>query len=100
LYTGDVAWGSSTNIRQLLAPPATFHSYAPDWGPVFWNLAERTPEQLLAGGPWMQLMAVMRMTPAERAEFERVWTAAVQHVRALAPGDPVRWSEILSMMLT
>jgi hypothetical protein len=90
LYTAAVPWGSNTNIHDLLAPPAVFHSFAPDWGPVFWELSERTPEQLLAGGPWMQLLAVMRMSAAERAEFERVFTAAVDHIRAVQGNEPVR----------
>jgi hypothetical protein len=100
LYTGEVAWGSNANIREMLAPPATFHPFAPDWGPVFWNLAERTPEQLLAGGPWMQFLAVMRMTAGERAAFEDVYMAAVGHLGVVQDMDPVRWSELLRMILS
>jgi hypothetical protein len=100
LYTANVVWGSNTNIRELLDEPVVFHPFAPDWGPVLWNLAERTPEQLLAGGPWLQLMAVMRMTDAEQAAFERVYTAAVEHLRAMQQTEPVRWSELLGMILT
>ncbi len=100
LYTADLPWGSNTNIRDLLAAPATFHPFAPDWGPVFFDLAGRTPEQLLAGGPWMQLMAVIRMTAAERDEFERVFVEAVRHLQAVQGNEPVRWSELLHMILT
>jgi hypothetical protein len=99
LYTGEVAWGSNTNIREMLAEPATFHSFAPDWGPVFWDLAGRTPEELLAGGPWMQLMAVMRMTAAEQVAFERVFREAVRHLAALQQSEHVRWVELLEMVL-
>ena len=45
LYTADLPWGSNTNIRDLLAAPAVFHPFAPDWGPVFYDLAGRTPER-------------------------------------------------------
>jgi hypothetical protein len=100
LYTANVPWGSNTNIQDLLAPPATFHPFAPSWGPVFWNLGEWTPEHLLAGGTWMQVMAVVRMTAAERAAFESVYTAAVEQLQAIQGSDPVRWSELLGMILS
>jgi hypothetical protein len=100
LYTGEVPWGSNTNVRQLLAEPAAFHPFAPDWGPVMWNLAERTPEQLLAGGPWLQFMAVMRAIRTEWAQFEPVVAGAIRHLAAIEASEPVRWYELLAMVLT
>jgi hypothetical protein len=95
LYTAEVTWGSTENIQELLAEPASFHPFAPDWGPVFWNLAGRTPEQLLDGGAWMQLMAVMRVANGDRAEVEAVFTQAMRHLAPLSDRDRVRWTELV-----
>jgi hypothetical protein len=99
LYTGESTWGSGTNLRQLLGQPEVFHPFTPDWGPVFWSLADRSPAQLLAGGAWIQLMAVMRVTSAEWVDFERVYTDVMRHLAAIHPEEPVRWYELLSMVL-
>jgi hypothetical protein len=99
LYTGTVPWGSNKTIADLLGAPAALHPFAPGWGPVFWNLAERTPEALLAGGPWMQFMALMRVSEAEQAEFIRVCTEAIRRVNTIREGEHVRWYELLRMML-
>lgn len=100
LYTGNVAWGSNRTIADLLGQPEILHPFAPAWGPVFWNLAERTPEQLLAGGPWMQLMTLMRVSGEEQAELERIFTAAVRRVNLIRDTDHVRWYDLLRMLLT
>jgi hypothetical protein len=99
LYTADIPWGSNRSLRELLGPPAALHAFAPDWQPVFWNLAERTEEQLLAGGAWMQLMTVMRVSSEEAPEFRRVLTEAVRRVNAIRESEPVRWHELLSAIL-
>lgn len=92
LYTGGNVWGGKKNVRELLDEPASFHPFAPDWGPIFWNLAERTPDALLAGGAWMQLLAIMRVWEDEQAEYERVLTHALRQVAALDVSQHVRWS--------
>lgn len=100
LYTGDGAWGGKKKIRELLDEPESFHPFAPDWGPIFWNLADRTADELLAGGPWMQLMAVMRVWPDEQKEYMRVLTEAFRHVQQLGASDHVRWSRLTHGLLT
>ena len=99
LYTGELPWGSARTIRDLLGGPAAFHPYAPDWGPIFWSLADRTPQQLLDGGAFMQVLAVMRVTREEQEVFERVFTEAVRRMQQLQGQDEVRWYELLNFAL-
>lgn len=99
LYTGERVWGSNDNIRDLLGQPATLHRFSPNWGPVFWNLAERTADALLAGPAWMQLMAVLRATSEEQAEYQRVFTEAIRHLAPTSANDHARWSQLLRMIL-
>jgi hypothetical protein len=70
----------------------------PDWGPEFWSLADRSVEDLLNGGGWMQFMAVIRVEDSEAAEFERVFTEAVRHLAALRQTNQVRWFELLNIV--
>jgi hypothetical protein len=98
LYTADVPWGSNKELIDLLGPPDSLHAFAPVWKPIFWNLAERTPENLLAGGPWMQLMTVMRVSSEEQAEIERVFTEAIRRLNTIREQEHVRWYELLRAM--
>jgi hypothetical protein len=99
LYTGEQPWGSATSIRDLLGGPEAFHPFAPGWQPVFWSLESRTPEQLLNGGAFLQVLAVMRVTWREQAEFERVFAEAMRRLQALHGREEVRWHELLEFAL-
>jgi len=98
LYTGSTTWGSVTKLGELVDGPAELKRWIPDWGPEFWSLADRSLEELLNGGGWMQFMAVIRVEEADATEFERVFTAAVTHLAALRQTNQVRWFELLSIV--
>ena len=94
LYTGPTVWGSTRRMTQLLAEPAAFHAFAPDVEPLFWNLAEHTPEELLdRGDGWRNLLAVIRSERAEETDFRRVAIEAVRRLDALYGKDRPRWQE-------
>jgi hypothetical protein len=99
LYTADLPWGSNRSLTQLLGPPAALHAFAPDWQPVFWNLAEHTPDQLLAGGAWMQLLTVMRVAAEQQQEFNHFLTEAIRSLNTIRETDHVRWYELLWAIL-
>ncbi len=99
LYTGERPWGSARTIHDLLGGPAVFHTFAPEWGPLFWNLADRTPQQLLDGGAFLQVMAILRVAREEQAEFERVFAAAMGRLQALHGSEEVRWHDLLNFAL-
>jgi hypothetical protein len=100
LYTGSRPWGSNRTLLDLMGEPVEFHAYVPTWQPLFWNLAEQDPQQLLQGGAWLQLMAVMRMEEANAADFQAVCAEVFRHLATLQETEPVRWQTLLSAALT
>jgi len=66
LYTGAAPWGSTRTLVELLGAPVAFHTFAPRWEPLIWNLADHPREELLASAnAWLQALAVMRAADAE-----------------------------------
>src|SRR5207248_3882853 len=81
--------------------PATFHAFAPDWRPLFWNLAEQTPEQLLqTGREWLQALAVVRAQDEDADAFRDVFQAAIERLNALYKSDHVRWYDLMRIVVT
>lgn len=96
LYTGPTPWGSTRRLTELLSEPAVFHAFAPDSEPLFWSLAEYTPEELLnRGDGWRNLLAVVRQELADETDFSRVFREAVRRLGTLADRDRPRWQELL-----
>jgi len=101
LYTGPTPWGSNRTMAELLRGPKAFHAFAPKWEPLFWNLADYTPEQLLdSGAPWLQMMSVLRVERAEAAVFQGVFAEAAKRLAALQGRAEVRWFDCLRVILT
>jgi predicted transposase YdaD len=101
LYTGPTSWGSNRTMTDLLADPEVFRPFAPSWQPLFWNLAERTPQELLQTGvPWMHMLAVVRAELADVPEFQTVLTEAAQHLAALRGQEEVRRQDLMRIILT
>jgi hypothetical protein len=98
LYTASVPWGSNTRLADLMAGPAEFHVFVQGWQPLFWNLAEHTPEALLAAGPWMQFLAVMRTGEGAPGLFRTTVEQAWQNLVPLATTEAVRWAELLRLI--
>jgi hypothetical protein len=101
LYTAPVPWGSTRTILDLLGEPKEFHSYAPRWEPLFWNLADQTTEALLASNNvWLKALAVMRAEGDEPAAFHEVFGKAILGLEELGAQDPVRWGDLMRLLLT
>lgn len=101
LYTGPTPWGSNRTMADLLTEPRAFHVFAPVWEPLFWNLAERTPRDLLdSGSAWLEMLSVIRVERAEAAEFQAVFAEAIHRLAALQGREEVRWSDLLRIVLT
>src|SRR5260370_37813260 len=84
-YTGPVPWGSNRRLTDLLGEPKAFHAFAPQWEPIFWNLAESDSETLLQNREqWLQLLGVLRSMREDNQQFETVFDDAVRHLRELA----------------
>lgn len=101
LYTGPTPWGSNRTIIDLLGEPKEFHTFAPKWGPLFWNLADFTPEQLLdSGAAWLEMLSVLRVERAESAVFQNVFAEAAKHLAALQGREEVRGFDCLRVICT
>jgi hypothetical protein len=101
LYTSTRPWGSTRTLIDLLGEPAEFHAFAPQWTPLIWNLSEQAPEALLAStSEWLKALAVLRVEDVEAGAFRDVFTRAVQEIAPLAAADPVRWNDLMRMLLT
>jgi hypothetical protein len=101
LYTGESPWGSNRTLIDLLGEPVAFHTFAPAWQPLFWNLEDQTPEGLLnSGRAWLQALAVLRAQGQDTAGFEQVFTQALHNLNALHDQDHVNWYDLLRIVLT
>jgi hypothetical protein len=98
LYTATLPWGSNTRLVDLLAGPEELHQFAPVWEPIFWNLSEHTPEELLNAGPRMQFLAVMRTATESREVFQTPLERAGRNLFPLAEGQAMRWAELLRLL--
>jgi hypothetical protein len=100
LYTGATPWGSNRTLAELLAPPEVFHGFAPRWEPIFWSLADQTPEALLnSGAAWLQLLAVMRVEREATEDFLAVFAPALRRLADLHDRETIRWRDLLDMVL-
>jgi hypothetical protein len=101
LYTGPTPWGSNRSMADLLTEPKEFHAFAPKWEPIFWNLADYTPEQLLdSGAPWLQMLSVLRVERAEAEVFLHVFREAAKRLAELQGREEVRWSDCFNVIMT
>jgi hypothetical protein len=101
LYTGAKPWGSTKTLKDLLGEPTAFHAFAPTWAPLFWNLADRTPQQLLhSGAEWLETVAVIQTEGGERDVFRAVCCEALQRLEELQSRAPIRWWGLFQIIMT
>src|SRR5580700_4390896 len=68
LHTGPLPWGSARSLRDLVDEPAGFRAFVPNWQPMFWELAEHSPEFLLnASDAFFQALTILRVEGQEYA---------------------------------
>jgi hypothetical protein len=100
LHTGPRPWGSARAIRELLGPPEVFHAFAPDWQPVFWELAAHSTEELLnSKAAFLQALTILKADAAELADAERLFTEIFQRLDPLHETGRVRWRDLLGFLL-
>ncbi|MBL8793025.1 MAG: Rpn family recombination-promoting nuclease/putative transposase [Planctomycetia bacterium] len=100
-HTGVTPWKHHRNLSALIAAPPFFEEFAPQWPPVFFDLAERLPDHLLdAPGPWLQALAIVRAEKEESPTFLRVFQEVLRRLEPLQDGDPVRWRDIMWFVLS
>jgi hypothetical protein len=99
-HTGPRPWNAARTLAELLRGPEAFRAFVPHYGPLFWDLAEQSPEALLASAAeWLQTLAVIRAEGAERDEFFRVMRQVLERLRGLAGRQEVRWQGLVWFVL-
>src|SRR6185437_3610000 len=91
LHTGAGAWTSNRRLADLFAGPETLKGYAPQWPLLFWDLAARTPEALLASdGPFAQFLAVVRAEQSDADDFRQILEDLAKRLEPVAGQDKMR----------
>lgn len=98
LYAATREWGSNRTIAQMLGEPSILHSFAPQWGPLFWELGNQTVAELRQShAGFDQFLALVRADDLPLAEYEplfrEVFTGLYQQ-----DGNRVYLTELLNML--
>jgi hypothetical protein len=100
-HTGERAWNTSRQLADLLSGPELFKAFAPNWPVCFWDLAERSPRELLnSTHVWLKALAVPRAGGEDTASFSAVLNEAVEQLSALCEQSEIRWYDLLHFMLS
>ena len=100
-HTGLTRWISNRTLAELIRGPEELRQLAPQWPIRFWDLADRTSEELLAApSPWLNALAVVRATREESDRFRSVFAAAVERLAGLATQQRMRWRDLMWMLIS
>jgi Putative transposase, YhgA-like len=100
-HTGAEPWRTHRALVDLIDGPEALRVVAPRWEPLFWDLAEQTPQELLdAAGEWLTALAVVRAEQADAETFERVFAEVLRRLENLSERENVRWHALLWFVLS
>lgn len=100
-HTGSRRWRTYRELTELIGGPEELRAFAPVWRPLFWDLAERTPEELLsASGEWLAALAVVRAERAGSEAFRGVFQSVLQRLEGLSDSERMRWRDLLWFLLS
>src|SRR5205823_1967614 len=84
-----------------IAGPQVLSAYAPQRQPLFWDLADRTPQELIqAAGEWLAALAVVRAEQAGSEAFEAILREVLQRLEPLSEQDRMRWLDLLWFIIS
>jgi hypothetical protein len=100
-HTGSQRWSGKRSMADLISGPDLLRPFMPVWNVLFWDLAERTPQELLAAaGEFVQALAVVRVGDSDRETFQQVYADVVTRLEPLGALDKIRWSDLLYFLLS
>ena len=101
LHTGLRPWGSAKTLRELLGPPLAFHSFTPDWQPMFWELAKHSADELVDGPEsFLQALAIFKADDAELEEAQSLFRRIFRKLDPLHETGRVHWRDLLGLILS
>ena len=100
-HTGEKVWNTSRQLADMLSGPELFKAFAPSWPVCFWNLAERSPRELLnSTHVWLKALAIPRAIDEDASSFSAVLNEAVQQLSELSKQSEIRWHDLRHFMLS
>jgi len=100
-HTGPAPWRTSRTLAELIGGPEEVRVYAPEWSPLFLDVAEHSAEEWLqSAGEWMAAMAVVRAERAEAETFRQVFIAVLKRWERLSRTEGVRWHDLVYFLLS
>jgi hypothetical protein len=101
LHTGPRPWGSARHLAELIGGPEAFHPFAPQYQPLFWDLAERSPQVLLQNvGEWLKALVVVRARDEAAPIYQALVGEALRQLEALGDRDSVRWHDLVRFVVS
>lgn len=101
LHTGSKPWTTNRRLTDLVDGPDELKQWIPNWEPMFWELSQHDPQRLMnSEEAFLQVLSVVRLEEAERAEFEAAFRETSRRLEALHGNDHVRWYDLLRFVIT
>jgi hypothetical protein len=100
-HTGGEPWRTHRTLAALIGGPEELERFAPRWEPLFWDLAERSPEDLIAAaGELLAALAVVRAEREAAASFREVFGRVLQRLEGVSERERMRWHDLLWFLLS
>jgi hypothetical protein len=101
-HSGSPPWRTHRVLADLIGGPEELRAFAPQWEPLFWDLAEEdTPALLASASEWLVALAVVREEgEKDAAAFHAVFMAVLERLQRLSETDPVRWHGLIWFVLS
>jgi hypothetical protein len=100
-HTGPTPWRTHREMAELIGGADELRAFAPRWAPLFWDLAERSADELLAtAGEWLAALAVIRAEREDAEAFRRVFTRVLARLERLSEQETVRWHDLVWFVLS
>jgi hypothetical protein len=100
-HTAPRPWGTNRTLAEMMAGPEELRAFAPRWPVVFWDLAERTPGELLdADGSFLQLLALVRAEARDAETFRELYVRLMRQLVPLGAHDKIRWADLMWIALS
>jgi hypothetical protein len=99
-HTGSAPWRTNRQLEDLIDGPEELRQFAPKWPILFWDLAERSIEELLeSAGDWLKTLAVVRAEREATDQFLAVFRQVLEDLEALGRRDEIRWHDLMRFVL-
>jgi hypothetical protein len=100
LHTENHPWTQPRQLAELIEAPAELAELLPQWPIRYWEIALRTPEELLASpSEWLRALAVVRAEEESAEQFLEVLRQTLQGIATAAP-EHVRWCELVRFVVS